>query len=183
MRDGQMILILSTFAFVLVSVIYQFAVVPRMTRKDRITSKTVGTVIGYKYFSDTGIKLPHVQYEVEGSIYKVIGPSFLSVTSLPTKKIEDPETVFITNIESISNLPDHFKIRHRGIIPRFKPEDPIRRYFPEGMKVDVYFNPSKPKEAYVIRDEGIDPMTPKMLRIMMVIFAVVSMISAVSSLK
>ncbi len=139
------------FAIALYLVAYFFGW-KKMHKKERCTEKTTGKVVRYSYAEYNGIRLPVAAYEVDGVQYKVTGPHFKAgVNMYASIPFADVETAQTSNLTSEENLPDVIvtkQIRNsRASITR----SPMYDLFPVGKEVDVYYNPKKPKEAYVIR--------------------------------
>lgn len=130
---------------------YIFGIKP-MKKGDRCSEKTEGTVIGPSIYKYDDIRIPSVEYFVDGQRYKVAGPLFKSVV---TKNIRtpfgSPVTEFESNLTTKDDLPDTLVINSRGNAFVTVTKSPLMKLFPVGTKVTVYYNPNKPKESYVIR--------------------------------
>ncbi|MBQ6796751.1 MAG: DUF3592 domain-containing protein [Clostridia bacterium] len=138
-----------SLVFILIAYFYGWR---SMHKKDRCTEKTTGKVVSYSLAEYNGFHLPVVQYEAGGKKYKVVGPNFkAAVTKTVTMPLEEFEAQQKANVPDIENLPDvmHVTRVRNGFITVTR--SPIYGLFPEGKEVDVYYNPKKPKEAYVIR--------------------------------
>ena len=122
----------------------------------RCSSHTLGTVIGLSNLRCGPFLLPQVSYVVNGETYKVVGPKFKGSLSV-SKNITLPtiETKFETNLTTRENLPDTLKVK--GTIGPFTDQwdTPLTRLYPKGSTADVYYNPHKPKEAFVQRYAGV----------------------------
>ena len=109
------------------------------------TSSVKGMVKKYKYRTD-GISLPVVYYNVGGREYKVVGPEFRSYV---IKKVSSPF--------SENNMKYRIDDKYRLIVERYTnsfvsaSKNPLCEMYPEGSEVFVYYNPNKPKLAYVER--------------------------------
>ena len=89
--------------------------------------------------------------------YKVSGPKFTSVvvTSVATP-FEDPTVKYETNLTTREALPTKLRVRvHRNSLASVG-TSPLAELYPMGSTVDVYYNPAKPKEAFVQRFEGMN---------------------------
>lgn len=98
--------------------------------------KTIGTVFRYS-FMDNDLCLPLVEYFVDGKRY--IGKrKWRSYKVIRTASIK--QSTAESNIEQNT-------LTLRG--NAFFMENPMKKLYPIGTQVDVYYNPSKPKENYV----------------------------------
>ncbi|WP_249030085.1 DUF3592 domain-containing protein [Tannockella kyphosi] len=141
---------------IVIQICFYFIVLKKIGREKRCCEKTVGVVkrMSSIYYGDAHTAV--VEYFVNNKKYKVVGPKFLGGTCITVKTpSQDIETAFESNLTSKDNLPlyVHTKIYKNSIA--CKTCSPILELFPIGSDVDVYYNPNKPKEAYVHRFEGI----------------------------
>ena len=147
-------LFIGAFALVCWVVFYYFGQRKR-NKRERCVSHTVGTVIRYSSINYGGINLPLVSYQVNGKDYRIIGPKFRSswvrTISVPTGNVE---TMIETNLTTREELPDVLKAtsKQNSFISVYR--SPLESLYPVGSNVDVYYNPGKPKEAFVQRYEG-----------------------------
>lgn len=121
----------------------------------RCSYHTVGRVTKYSAVKYSGVHLPIVEYTVEGKTYKVVGPKFLVTVkkvSMPsgnrTAKVE-------TNLTTRDKLPKNLKVKINRNSWNGGYLSPLNELYPVGSTADVYYNPKKPKEAFVQRHEGI----------------------------
>lgn len=127
-----------------------------LKKKERCSMHTLGTITRYSAVTYAGIHLPVAEYLVNGKLYKIAGPKFTSVTvrSVSTP-FANPITQFETNLTTRENLPRSLKIKvHKNSFIRIQ-ESPLNRLYPLNSTVDVYYNPRKPKEAFIQRDAGV----------------------------
>ena len=120
-----------------------------LVQEKKCTSKVIGKVKKYTLATRGGeyspVCLPVVYYDVDGKIYKVIGPEYkgyiIKSISSPTmeNKVEchEEKEKLIININKNSII---------GIL-----KNPMEELYPVGSKVEVYYSPENPKLSYVIR--------------------------------
>ncbi|MBQ0064283.1 MAG: hypothetical protein KBT48_00830 [Firmicutes bacterium] len=117
--------------------------------EEHCSLKVSGTVISYTLGSrakHAPLHLPVVEYMVDGKKYKVVGPKYKVVveksrSSLLGKneiKEIDPYSP-VLHLDSASNA---FMSIHAN---------PMEMLFPKGSKMNVFYNPGNPKEAYALR--------------------------------
>ncbi|MDO5028695.1 MAG: hypothetical protein Q4E36_05460 [Bacillota bacterium] len=131
----------------------------------RCTEKTTGIVSGLsKYYYADIIKLPTIDYYVDGQPYQVVGPRFSYIVArnmdgfLYTKK-----TNFHSNLTTKDDLPDFLELN----TAYESTENPVLKLFPIGSEVDVFYNPNDPKEAYAIRyvdHVGLSKLSSKQIK-------------------
>lgn len=135
--------------------LYVFAIRP-INKEERCSQRITGKVIRYSRFSYSGMRLPVVEYIVDGIPYKVAGPKFKMVVQkhIKTPPNKRPATEELTNFTSIDNIPDKLVLNtyRDGLV--YRTQRPLYNLFPVGKEVDVYYNPRRPKEAFVIRYAG-----------------------------
>lgn len=141
----------------------------KLKKEERCNARTVGEVIRYSVINYSGIHIPLVEYLVNGKKYKVAGPRFLSgsVTTVSTP-FENIHAQFETNLSTRDHLPKKLKVRIHKNSSMSLHKSPLNDLYPVGSSVDVYYNPEKPKEAFVQRFEGVSMW----LMVMLVCFAV-----------
>lgn len=128
-----------------------------MTMIKRCNKKTTGTVIGHSAFRYNYVSLPVVEYEVDGKIYKVVGPKFkagIKKTKItPFNKVVS-ETKY--NIKSKEDLPDVavLNVESNPFASVVINKSPMVDLYPVDSKVDVYYSSKRPKTAYVQRYVG-----------------------------
>ena len=146
-------------------------------KEKRCTAHTIGKVAGWSSVNYGGIHIPKVKYSVNGNEYKIGGPKFrgssVSTVSLP---FASPEIKVETNLTTKEELPLKLraKIKRSGFVSVYT--SPLGKLYPQGSDVDVYYNPKKPKQAYVQRYEGVT--VPKWLAVMMLIISVALTVAA-----
>lgn len=140
------------FLVVTIIISYIFGIRPKR-KAERCTEKTTGIVIGPSiYMYNDNIRMPSVEYFVDGQRYKVAGPRFkYVVTKNIHTPLHDPHTQFASNLNTRDDLPDHLEIYASGNSFIRITESPVMKLFPVGTEVNVYYNPHKPQESYVIR--------------------------------
>lgn len=117
-----------------------------MVQEKRCTAKASGTVFRYAYGSKNGgVRLPVVRYTVDGREYKVTGPQYKAYVSV-SKTSPTAE-----NTQEYSEDNQVFKVRNTnnsfvGIV-----KNPMSELYPLGSQIDVFYDPQKPKLAYVLR--------------------------------
>lgn len=111
---------------------------------------------GVSALSYGGMHLPLVEYTVNGRLYKVAGPKFRSyskrIVSTPFKSIQ---TEYETNLMTRESLPLCLKVRIQRNSFISVQHSPLFELYPVGSFADVFYNPKKPKEAFIQRNEGI----------------------------
>lgn len=144
------------FAFAVALFITAYALGWRsMHKKGRCTEKTTGEVIRYSALQYNGISLPIVRYVVNGTEYKVVGPHFKgSVTTNFSAPWNNPVAEQKTNLNTREDLPDVIKIKAKTNSLVSVRTTPITELYPIGSQADVYYDPKKPKIAYVQRYAG-----------------------------
>lgn len=123
-----------------------------MHKEKRCTAKTTGRVVRYSLAQYNGYSLPVVRYAVDGKPYKVVGPNFKAgVKTYVSTPFNDVISEVSSNLKDDEELPDVLvtKVKKNSFASVTK--TPVLDLFPVGKEVDVYYNPKKPKDAYVIR--------------------------------
>lgn len=134
-------------------IIWYFTYFKKRNKEKRCLEKITGIVIRYSNTRYNGIRLPVVQYIVDNKKYKVVGPKFRWIV---VKKINNPlnnsKNEIISNLTTKKSLPEILKISlYNNQIINFK-RLPLYELYPVNSEVEVYYNPSKPKESYVERN-------------------------------
>lgn len=121
----------------------------------RCTAHTTGTVLRASNLNYSGIHVPLVEYYVEGKAYRVAGPRFRGATVKEISSPSQAETVVKTNLTSKEKLPPKLrvKITHNPSCMCIL-ESPLMQLYPIGTFAEVYYDPQKPKRAFVQRFEG-----------------------------
>lgn len=123
---------------------------------DRCGVRTMGKVIGSSAIHYGGIPIPLVEYVVDGKVYKVAGPKFRSGVAVRiSTPFGSPEAQVETNLTTRENLPLRLKVKmqRNSFVSGY--QSPLFQLYPLGSAVDVFYNPKKPKEAFVQRYEGV----------------------------
>ena len=132
-----------------------FFVIRNMNKPNRCVSRTNGKVIRYSSINYSGIHIPLVSYQVDGKEYRIAGPKFKgSMVKTSSTPFEDTETEMETNLTTREELPDFLIVRARQNSFLSMTYSPLLALYPIGSDVDVYYNPKKPKDAFVQRHEG-----------------------------
>lgn len=148
------------FAIVVWILTYRFDL-KKINLKKRCTQHVVGQVVRYSSIQYGGNHIPLVKYRVEGREYKVAGPKFKwGRTKTVSTPFVDPHSAIESNLNTREDLPDVLKVTiHKNSMVSVT-ESPLLKLYPVGSSVDVYYNPKKPKDAYVQRPIG--PSKPLM---------------------
>lgn len=129
-------------------------------RKSRLPARcirhTTGKIVRYSSIQYSGVRIPLVEYQAGGRTYRVAGPKFLSVTvKRITTPFEDPQERMETNLTTREALPVKLRIKIRSNSLIRLRQSPLTRLYPVGGTADVYYNPDRPREAFVQRHEGV----------------------------
>lgn len=131
---------------------FDYFILSNYRNAKRCTEKTEGVIIRYSYALYNGIRLPVVEYTVDGNQYKVVGPKFRSAIS---NTISTPLGSIVSDVK-MDNFEDgeipqvlRYKIYRNSFISLTK--SPLMERFPIGGKIAVYYDPKKPKYSYVAR--------------------------------
>ncbi|MFI3207912.1 MAG: hypothetical protein R3Y40_02125 [Eubacteriales bacterium] len=130
-------------------------VIKKKGQGERCTTHTIGMIIRYSSINYSGIYIPLAEYYVDGKRYLVAGPKFTGaiVTRISTP-FHDPNTKSETNLTTRENLPTKLRVKiyKNSHVSNFR--SPLTELYPIHSEVDIYYNPSKPKDAFVQRFEG-----------------------------
>lgn len=127
--------------FLAFAVFYKYLIMEK-----RCSAKVKGVVKGYRCVSDNGIALPVVYYTVNNQEYKVVGPEY---SWYVTKSITTP---FSKNTMSYEEKPNGVFVVNRTSNSFFGvQQNPIAELYPINTELDVFYDPNKPKLAYVLR--------------------------------
>lgn len=133
-------------------IIWYFLYVRKNKKYKRCSKKTVGKVIRYSRVRSNNISLPVVTYIVDKKEYNAIGPYFRGVVkssfSSPFNKVK---TQIKSNLTTKEDLPEILKLNIKNNNFVSYEVSPLLDLYPIGSKIDVYYNPLKPKESYVER--------------------------------
>lgn len=120
-----------------------------VVQKKHCTRQAVGTVEDYCLRGEGGdITLPYVTYEVNGKKYHVLGPRYKGYVTSNIPKSGVPEN---GTAECYADKHDvlHVKINSNHGYSHVK--DPVAEMYPVGMELPVFYDPMKPKNAYVLK--------------------------------
>ena len=140
--------LLSVGAFILLLLAY-LLFYKYIIQEKRCTEKTKGVVkrytLGTRGGEHSGVHLPVVSYNVDGKEYKVVGPEYKSyvVITKSGPMNENSEVYKEENQVLTINRSANSFVEMRGHI--------MEHIYPIGTQIDVFYNPKKPKLAYVKR--------------------------------
>lgn len=117
-------------------------------RREHITHHTTGRVVRMSYLVSSNVRVPLVEYEVEGARYTISGPRFSGYSPFPSSGALGPNR---SNIPLQGPLP---LVVHSAGNSLSAQRDMAARY-PAGRLVDVFYDPDKPECAFVERDAPI----------------------------
>lgn len=140
--------LLSIGAFVLLLLAY-LLFYKYIVQEKRCTAKTKGIVkkytLGTRGGEHSGVHLPIVYYKINDKEYKVIGPEYKGYVII-TKESPNRENQEMyreeNQILAINRSADSY-VEIRGHI--------MSHIYPIGTELEVFYNPQKPKLAYVLR--------------------------------
>lgn len=120
---------------------------------EKCTCRIEGEVARYSMAQYNGFSLPVVEYWVNGELYKVVGPKFKGsvVKSLSTPFSNVETQIKQTNLNTREDLPDVLKVSMVRNSVNSITYSPLLELYPIGSTATVYYNPDKPKMAYVQR--------------------------------
>ena len=140
---------------VVCAVCWYVFVLSKARRGKRCTEHVDGQVVGASDAHRGEVQLPIVEYTVDDATLRVVGPKFRKTftTVLPVGS-ENVESGYETNLTSREDLPQDLCISMpAGSIGKLA-LSPLAGLYPVGSTVDVYYNPKKPRDAYVQRPDG-----------------------------
>ena len=152
--DEKVSLVISFDIFLLIWAVALFLIAYLMfykylVQEKRCTAKTTGVVKGYTMLSyggeNAGVHLPIVHYYVDNKEYKVVGPKYKSyVVKSNIGPLSDNSAIYQGNSQVlIINRSSNSFVNIRTNF--------MEEIFPVGTEVDVFYDPKKPKLAYVLR--------------------------------
>ena len=152
----------------------------KMGREKRCYMRTVGRVVRWSAVRCGGIPIPLVEYTAEGRTYKVAGPKFQSVViSVASTPFHDPMTRYETNLTVREELPRKLRVKaYRNSLGSME-VSPLAALYPIGSPADVWYNPDKPKEAFVQRFEGVNCLLLVLLTVSGVFVTLLSLLCLV----
>lgn len=119
-----------------------------MVQEKRCTKSAVGEVVKYTFVNRKGpssVHLPVVAFVAENKTYYAKGPVYLTYrhySDLPVDASQ-PQTI----VEDIYS--QHFYCRSQRT--SFIASNPMRKVFPPGTRLEVFYDPHNPKLSYVMR--------------------------------
>ncbi len=142
----------------------------KLGREKRCHMRTTGRVIRYSAVRQGGVHIPLAEYAAEGRTYKVAGPKFRSIVTTSVVSPRQPVAVrYETNLTTREELPKSLRIKEYRNSIASAAVSPLAQLYPVGSLVDVYYNPRRPKEAFVQRFEGVSPV----LIILFIVFGII----------
>lgn len=145
---GLMMLGFAAFTYFM----FSYFIFSNYSNAKRCTERTEGVIIRYSYALYNGISLPVVEYTVDGNLYKVVGPKFLSAIS---NTISTPLGSIVSDVKTDNfengEIPQVLRYKVKGNSFLSFTKSPLKERFPIGGKVAVYYDPKKPKHSYVER--------------------------------
>lgn len=144
---------LYTLAFAVAALLVWYFLYYRKKHYTELCSvKTTGTVVRYSAVRYNDISLPVVEYTANGRTYTVVGPKFsATVTKSFSSPFHRAKTDITSNLTTREDLPSVLKLNLRQNSLAGLTESPLLELYPIGSEVDVFYNPVKPKMAYVQR--------------------------------
>lgn len=123
-------------------------------RGKRCTERVDGQVVGVSDAHRGEVQFPIVEYRVRDVALRVVGPKFRKTFTTVSSVPENVELGYETNLTSRDDLPQDLCLSMPiGSIGKIM-LSPLADLYPVGSAVDVYYNPKKPRDAYVQRPEG-----------------------------
>lgn len=127
-------------------------VLPQKHYTELCSVKTTGTVVRYSAVRYSDISLPVVEYTANGRIYTVVGPKFsATVTKSISAHFHLVKSDITSNLTTREDLPSVLKLNLRQNSLAGLTKSPLLELYPLGSQADVFYNPRKPKMAYVQR--------------------------------
>ena len=124
-------------------------------KKKRCTQMTTGKVIRNAFVGQGNIDLPLVEYYVADKRYKKRGPTFKAyVIVSKSGPFHNPVAEASSNVRPEGELPDVLKVKTIGNSMVSIGPNLFRERYKVGTEVPVYYNPDKPRDAYVERYAG-----------------------------
>ncbi len=139
-------------------------------KEKRCTAHAKGRITRYSAVSYGGIHLPVVEYKVDGIVYKITGPKFRSVLkTVKRTPLDSPGARMETNLTTRGALPDRLVVKIFANSLVNAGLSPLLQLYPIGSAADVYYNPSRPRDAFVERFEGVS----RWVKVLLLFLAVV----------
>lgn len=145
----------------------------KKNKSARCSMRVTGRVVRYSAVHYNGIHVPLVEYVVDGKTYKIAGPRFSSVVVKTVRTpFEDPNAKIETNLTTREDLPRGLRVKVRRNNFMSVETSPLMKLYPIDSIVDVYYDPRRPKVAFVQRDEGVPGWIPVMLAVFGIVLTV-----------
>lgn len=120
-----------------------------IVQEKRCTAKTKGVVrkytLAYRGGENSGVHLPIVYYNVDSKEYKVVGPEYKGYVIVTKKSPENKNEEAYkeeNQVLHINRCANSFVEVCTHLMAHI---------YPVGMELDVFYDPKKPKLAYVLR--------------------------------
>jgi len=120
-----------------------------LRKKQRCSKVVKGKVVSYSAVSKSSayVRLPIVEYEVDGEKYRITGPQYNYTTvTVSSPFIKETTQEYTTDLYS---QVFRVKIKRNAFFSSLK--NPMATLFPLGSEIDVFYDPDKPRRAYVLR--------------------------------
>lgn len=121
-----------------------------LTMEKRCTAKTTGVVRTYTFAAhgpeDSAVHLPVLRYTVEGKSYKVVGP-------VPAHYASKSSASPFAHGQAHQEQTPHgglYTARTENAFVRVR-KNPMAEQYPIGAELPVFYDPLRPKHAYVLR--------------------------------
>ena len=122
-----------------------------LVQEKRCIKKAKGIIKKYTISSrggeNSGVHLPVVFYEVDGKEYKIVGPEYKSY-----------KTISITTPLSENKIIDFYEDENQKLVIKRQTnafigvyKNPIQEMYPLNSEIDVFYDETNPKLAYVLR--------------------------------
>lgn len=123
-----------------------------MVQKKRCTEKAEGIVVGYTKRTRGGegsrLRLPIVEYTVEQKQYRIVGPEYRAyITKTSRRRAKKGAKQDFTT--DVYRQTFRESIETSGFLDVVS--NPMEELFPQGTQVPVFYDPEKPRLAYVLR--------------------------------
>ncbi|WP_459129929.1 DUF3592 domain-containing protein [Guggenheimella bovis] len=134
-------------------IVYYFIIVKNKARARNCTATTLGTVTRYSMIQYNEQSLPVVEYYVDGKAYEVVGPKLqFTLKTTYSTSWNSANSEVESNLESSDQLPDHLEVTVKKNSMASRTVSSLQKLYPVGKTgVRVFYNPKKPKEAFVER--------------------------------
>ena len=176
---GMVLLLVGVFIILLgigmTILLYWLCVKRPEYRKTHFTAETDGTVECMSNIYSCDIQVPLVRYTVNGTNYKVAGPRFAGST-VKTFNVAGAQLLKSdSNITADGELPLVVKMSGSTAAAQAA----MKERYPSGTVVRVYYDPDKPKNAFVERDAPVSKTLTYILMGIMTGVTVIGIVMAV----